>query len=129
MQPLLAAGAYGDFKELAMPSTFDFLHYGSSGSSLSYDQAARMYSVDPDGAGPAPSFSFANPDFNFKSLKLNAVFRWEFRPGSNLYVVWTSQREDHSRPGVFRAGRDLSTLFRAPSNDIVLVKMAYWLGR
>jgi len=129
MQPLLAAGAYGDFKELATPATYDFLHYGTSGSSLSYDPAARIYSVDPDGSGSAPSFSFGNPDFNFKSLKLNAVFRWEFRPGSNLYIVWTSQREDLSRPGVFRAGRDLSTLFRAPSNDIVLVKMAYWIGR
>jgi Domain of unknown function (DUF5916)/Carbohydrate family 9 binding domain-like len=129
VQPLLATGAYGDFKELARPATFDFLHYGGSVSTLGYDPVARAYTVDPDAGGPAQPFSFQNPDFNFKSLRLNAVFRWEFRPGSNLYVVWTSQREDLTRPGIFRAGRDLSTLFRAPSNDIVLVKMAYWMGR
>jgi hypothetical protein len=89
-----------------------------------------MYSVDPgSAAGPAGMFSFQNPDFNFKSLRVNAVFRWEFRPGSTLYAVWTSQREDFSRPGTFRFGRDLSTLFRAPSNNIVLLKIAYWIGR
>jgi Domain of unknown function (DUF5916) len=60
---------------------------------------------------------------------LNAVFRWEFRPGSTLYAVWTEQREDSSDPGQFRLRRDAAALVRAPSNDVVLVKMTYWIGR
>jgi hypothetical protein len=129
MQPLLASGDYVDFKELARPRTFDFLQYGTDGSLLTYDESTRRYSVDPDADGPAPAFTFADPDFNFKSLRVNTVFRWEVRPGSNLYAVWTRQQQDAAGPGEFRLGRDASALFRAPGDDAFLVKMAYWLGR
>lgn len=129
MQPLVATGKYDDFKELAAPRTFDFRHYGTAGSFLSYDAIGRSYGVDPDAFGPSSSFTFDNPDFNFKSLRLNAIFRWEFRPGSTLYAVWTEQRQDESFPGEFRAGRDLSRLFSAKSDDVFLVKLTYWIGR
>src|SRR4029434_4109945 len=102
------------------PGTFDFLEYGTAGTGISYDTGSGQYTVDPGGDGT--TFSFANPDFNFKSLKINAVMRWEFRPGSTLYVVWTDQREDLSRPGTFDFARDASSLFHAPPNDILLVK-------
>jgi hypothetical protein len=128
-QPLMAVGDYGDFKELARPRTYDFLHYGVAGRSIAYDSVARSYAVDPDGPGAAPAFSFDDPDFNFKSLRLNAVFRWEMKPGSALYAVWTRQQTDLSNPGVFAPGRDTRALFGARGDDVVLVKMAYWLGR
>jgi hypothetical protein len=129
MQPLLATGRYDDFKELATPRTFAFHRYATAASFLSYDATERSYTVDPDGPGEASSFSFDDPDFNFKSLRLNAIFRWEFRPGSTLYAVWTEQRQDESNPGQFRAGRDWSRLFASPSDDVFLVKMTYWIGR
>ncbi len=130
MQPLLAAGAYSDFKELAAPRTFDFLHYDAVRGALSHDEASRVYTVDPDGTpGGAPDFTFTDPDFNLKSLRLNAVFRWELRPGSTLYAVWTRQQQDRSNPGTFVPGRDASAMLRAPGDDVVLVKMAYWIGR
>ncbi len=129
MQPLVAVGRYDDIKELAAPRTFAFQRYGGTGSSFSYDGGMRMYSVDPDAVGPSPSFSFDNPDFNFKSLRLNAIFRWEFRPGSTLYAVWTEQREDDEYPGEFRTRRDLSRLFSARADDVFLLKMTYWIGR
>jgi hypothetical protein len=128
-QPLLAVGDYGDFKELARPRTYDFLHYGATSGSIAYDSLTRSYAVDPDGAGAAPGFTFNDPDFNFKSLRLNAVFRWEMKPGSALYAVWTRQQTDLSNPGVFAPGRDARALFGARGDDVVLVKMAYWLGR
>jgi hypothetical protein len=129
MQPLVAVGRYDDFKELAAPRTYVFRSYGGVGSSLSYDAAGRSYTVDPDAFGPSSSFTFDNPDFNFKSLRLNAIFRWEFRPGSTLYAVWTEQREDDAYPGDFHARRDLSRLFSASSDDVFLLKVTYWIGR
>ena len=128
-QPLMAVGDYGDFKELARPRSYDFLHYGTPGSTLSYDPAARLYTVDADAAGASPAFTFNDPDFNFKSLRFNSVFRWEIRPGSALYAVWTRQQVDLSNPGVFVPGRDARALFGARGDDVFLVKMAYWLGR
>jgi hypothetical protein len=129
-QPLLAAGDYVNFKELAAPRTYDFLEYGTGASALAYDAAARTYTADPDGAdGSAPAFTFNNPDFNLKSLRVNAVFRWELKPGSTFYAVWTRQQQDVSNPGQFAPGRDAKAMFAAPGDDVILFKMAYWIGR
>jgi len=129
MQPLLAAGDYSGFKELARPRTYDFLRYGDDIGSVSFDPATRVYTADPDGPGAASPFTFSDPDYNFKSLRLNAVFRWEMKPGSNFYVVWTREQQDFGNPGQFAPGRDARALFTAPGDDVVLFKVSYWLGR
>lgn len=130
MQPLLATGDYNEFKELARPRTLDFLQYGTTAGTIAYDPLRRNYTADPDGdAGAAPSFTFGDPDYNLKSLRLNAVFRWEIRPGSNFYAVWTRQQQDFTNPGRFVPGHDARAMLRAPGDDIILFKMAYWIGR
>jgi hypothetical protein len=128
-QPLLAVGQYGGMKELVRPHTFLFTQYGTDAGSVAYDAADRAYVVDPDGDGPAAPFSINNPDFNRKSLRLQTVFRWEWRLGSTLYVVWNQQRRDYDHPGWFSARRDARLLFGAPADDVFVVKIAYWLGR
>jgi hypothetical protein len=128
-QPLLAAGDYFGLGELARPRSYDFLRYGGRESSLAYDPVGREYTADPDRDGPAPAFTIDDPDFNLKSLRVNAVFRWEFRPGSALYVVWTRQQLDESRPGHFDMGRDTRALLSAQGDDVLMVKFAYWLSR
>jgi hypothetical protein len=129
-QPLLAGGDYWNFKELARPRTFEFLEYRNVARSLEFDTGSNAYSVDPDGAaGDASTFSFDNPDFNLKTLKLNAVFRWEIRPGSIFHAVWTRQQEDTRDPGRLVLGRDTRRLFGAPGDDVFLVKVTYWIGR
>jgi hypothetical protein len=57
------------------------------------------------------------------------VYRWEFKPGSTLYVVWTQQREDDAAKERFALGRDLSRMMRAPGDHVFMVKLSYWLGR
>ena len=127
MQPLVSVGSYDGFKELARPRTFDFVEYGVHSGSLAYDPIRQQYQVTPgDGGQP---FTFADPDFNFKSLRLNAIYRWEWRPGSALYVVWTEQRQDAANPGRFSLRRDLGGTFQAPADDVLMVKVVYWLQR
>ena len=128
-QPLLAVGAYRGFKELAAPRTFSFAEYGVDAGSIGYDPATNTYHVDPGGTDSASRFSFGNPDYNFKSLRINAILRWEWRLGSTLYAVWTQQRVDLADPGHFALGRDTRALFSAATDNVVLVKLAYWLGR
>ncbi|HXW07389.1 MAG TPA: DUF5916 domain-containing protein, partial [Vicinamibacterales bacterium] len=127
MQPLVSVGAYTGFKELAQARTFDFTEYGRDSGSIEYHPVLSQYTVLP-GDGGAP-FTFDNPDFNFKSLRLNAIFRWEWRPGSAMYVVWTEQREDFDHPGEFEFRRDVRSTFRAPADDVVMFKIAYWFQR
>lgn len=128
-QPLISVGEYRDFKEFARPRRFDFLRYGRDTGSLAYDGTAATYSVDPDGPGPAPPFSFDRPHFNFKSLRINAIFRWEWRPGSTLYLAWTQRREDTAYPGEFEFRRDVRGLVAAPADDVLLMKVSYRFGR
>jgi hypothetical protein len=127
MQPLVSVGGYDGFKELARPRTFDFVRFGHDRGAMIHDPVTRRYTVSPGDGGA--SFGFDNPDFNFKSLRLNAIFRWEWRPGSAMYVVWTEQREDVARPGQFALGRDVRGIFGAPADDVLLFKIAYWLQK
>jgi hypothetical protein len=123
MQPYLAVGSYAGFKELARPRTFDFNFYGANGSTVA--AAPGGFTIDPDGEGPAPAFTLANPDFNLKSLRGTAVLRWEYRPGATLFLVWTQNRSDSSHPGDFELGRDLRDIFSAAGENIFLLKMTY----
>jgi Domain of unknown function (DUF5916) len=130
VQPLLSVGRYWNLKELVRPRAFDFLVYGTGGSTVAPVAGERASIVDPDGSrGPAAPFRLDDPSFNFKSLRANAIFRWQFRPGSTLFVVWTQQRQDLARPGEFQLGPDIRSMFDAKPDDVVLVKLSYWFGR
>jgi hypothetical protein len=128
-QPLISSGDYSGFKEFTTPRRFEFARYGVDRGTIAYDAQAGEYRVDPDSSGPAPSLTFANPDFNLKSLRLNAVFRWEWRLGSTFYVVWTQNRTNDRNPGDFELGRDLDNLLGTPGDDVFLVKFSYRFGR
>jgi hypothetical protein len=123
LQPLIAAGRYGGFKELARSRSYDFHRYGVDGGST-YDPGTGR--VDPDGpAGPAASFTLPDPSFNLRSLRGNAVLRWEYRPGSALYFVWTQERTSQEDTGDLSLGPSTRRLLDAPANDIFLVKATY----
>ncbi len=139
LQPLLSVGHYSGFKEAARPRTYDFLRYGQDTGSISYDAVNGVYVVHPGDAscgaagvpfcGTGTPFVIPNPDFDFASLRSNTVFRWEFKPGSTLYVVWTQQREDQTADGRFAFNQDLSRMMRAPGDNVLMVKASYWFGR
>ena len=99
LQPFIATGDYSKFRALARPKSRDYAPYAYAG----------------------------NPDFSFRSVRGSAVARWEFRPGSALYVVWNENRADTLPLGDFRLSRDVSGLRAAPSKDVFLVKVSYWL--
>jgi hypothetical protein len=123
LQPFIAVGKYDRFKQLNRPRAYDYLVYGENGSTI-VDEDGR-YVVDPDGEGPASSFEIFKPDFNYKSMRGTVVLRWEYRPGSLLYLVWTQNRADYNNPGDLSLWRDLGNLFTAPGDNIFLVKFSY----
>jgi hypothetical protein len=103
-EPFVSAGTYSDFKELARPRATPF--------------ASQFDAVAYPG----------NPDFNYKSFRSTNVLRWEFKPGSALYVVWQQGREDASGIGRFRFRQDVGGLFGIPASNVFLVKFSYWLN-
>lgn len=132
-QPFASSGRYEGFKELAKPRTQDYAVYGKTGGStitpIVSDGDKTGYTVDPDGTGPASSFTVGNPDFRVQSLRGNAVVRWEYRPGSALFFVWQQQRSGFDEfDGRFRAANAVRDIFSQPTN-VFLIKATYWFAR
>lgn len=103
-QPFVSAGDYSGFKELV--------------DGRSRDYAGRF----------APYAYGSDPDFNVKSFRTTNVLRWEYKPGSTLFIVWQQARENDVVPGGFAFGRDVRDIFGAPPKNVFLVKLAYWLN-
>ena len=127
-QPFVSTGRYEGIKEFLTPGGYDFAVYGADRGTLSYDAAAARYTIDPDGVGPAASFVLGQPNFNVRSLRGNAVVRWDYRPGSSVYFVWQQQRSDFEQVGEFDARRDVGAIFRSVPTNVFLVKGTYWIG-
>jgi hypothetical protein len=132
VQPLIAAGAYSRYGEFAAPRSGRRLAYGVDvgTDSLVRGSAGRPDSVfiDPDGSGPASRFVIENPGFTFRSLRGNAVLRWEYHPGSTLYVVWTRNAASSLSREAIDFGADTQALLQGPAENIFLVKVNYRLG-
>jgi hypothetical protein len=133
-QPFLASGRYSSFKEFAQAKSRKMNFFGrDNGSTVATNRdatgAITGYTVDPDGAGAAQPFTFDNPDFNLRSLRGTGVLRWEYRPGSTLYFVWTQERDGFDQFGDFNFSRDRSALFRDRPTNVFQIKGTYWIGR
>jgi hypothetical protein len=130
-QPFISSGKYSRFKEFDAPRQIHKTVFGEGKGTVTSTGAgsAKTYSIDPDGGGPSAPFTIDNPDFNFRSLRGTAVMRWEYRPGSTLFLVWNQLRSDEEAVGDFRFSRDRRALFAARPDNIFVVKMNYYLGR
>ena len=68
--------------------------------------------------------------FNFKQFRSNVVFRWEYRPGSTVFLVWSQGRQAFNPfEGTDNFRGNLRDLFGQRADDVFLVKFSYWLGR
>ncbi|MBA3844708.1 MAG: hypothetical protein H0X39_19170 [Actinobacteria bacterium] len=66
------------------------------------------------------------PDFNARKLNGSAVLRWEYRAGSELYLVWTQSRTGSAANGTLAVGRDVAALFQSPPRNVLLAKASYY---
>ena len=126
-QPFIANGEYGTVKELRQPGTFAFNRYGIDQGTVDVDPDGDL-SIDPDGDGPAEAFFLGNPNFNRVSLRGTGVIRWEWRPGSTLFLVWQQSRSDYYKNGDLDFGRDAEAMWGARADNIFMIKATYWIG-
>jgi hypothetical protein len=128
-EPFISAGAYSEFKNVVNPRAARFVDrfHTFTPAELSYDDSSATYHVTPANA-PSNGFTFINPDFNFKQFRSTTVLRWEYRPGSTIFVVWSQGRSLTTPIGTFNLGRDVHTLFGANATNTVVVKVNYWVN-
>jgi hypothetical protein len=127
-QPYLTAASYRDWMLVADPRARlyrdRFAPIPAGGTT--WDEAAGRYRADVDLDGSA-DFTFGNPDFRFREVRSTTVLRWEFRPGSALFAVWSHGRSEELPDGRLEVIRDARGLFRAAPTHVLLVKLTYWL--
>lgn len=106
LQPFLTVGSYTNPRELARPDSYDLVPYAG--------------------------YEAGDNDFAYGAVNLNMVYRWEYRPGSTFYLVWTHTRSDFDRRGwhtaadEFRNDFHTAPLFHNEAENRFLAKISYW---
>ncbi len=104
-EPFVSAGEYSKFREL------------TDGRAARYEERYQSYAYE------------GGADFNVRSFRTTNVVRWEYKPGSQLFLVWQQGRFDRlSDHGRFQLGRDFGGLFQTPSRNVFLIKFTYWVN-
>jgi hypothetical protein len=127
-QPFLSAADYSAFKEVIAAGARDRTDRFRG---LSATLAGNTWSADPDGDGVA-DLQFTNPAARVREFTSNAVLRWEYRPGSTLFVVWAQGRRANAE-GVtssrFEFESDARELFGTAPENVLLMKWNWWMSR
>jgi hypothetical protein len=129
-QPFVATGKYYDHKYISNPmasSYQDRFHtYSPDQISMNDDQ----YAIDENTDGNN-DYSFDKRDFNVQEFLSNLVLRWEYNPGSSVYVVWSQTRSSFNDSGKMDLLNNLGDLFNAGDNkphNVFLIKFSYRFG-
>ena len=75
-----------------------------------------------------PDYSVSDPDFNFLQFRSNLVARWEYRPGSVIYLVWSMDKTGSAEPLDAALGESMKQFGNIHPNNIFLVKFSYWFS-
>ncbi|MAE72049.1 MAG: hypothetical protein CME06_16475 [Gemmatimonadetes bacterium] len=120
-EPFASSGRYSAFGELARPRDDELLFYGERGTTIE-GQGGLWRVTDGD-----EEFSFVRSDFRFHSFRSNAVLRWEWRPGSTLFLVWQSDRSEPELTGREVDPGSLFDALGAPGEHMFALKVNWWV--
>ena len=142
-EPFAISGRYDQFGELPNPNARNLRKYGTDGTTVTRNTDGSVTVTDNviPTAGTPTQFTLPFSDFNVRSWRSNLVLRWEYRPGSTLYVVWQQSREAEAPNGELVSFGDLVDPFRSrvgrfryddPSvfhqmTNFFAIKLNYWL--
>jgi hypothetical protein len=129
-QPFIATGRYHDHKYITDPMAGDYHDRFATYSENQISLAGDMYHVDEDDNGTT-DYSFDKNDFNVQEFLSNLVVRWEYNPGSSVYLVWSQNRNNYNSNGNLNVIDDLGDLFDNEADkphNVFLIKFSYRFG-
>jgi len=124
--PFISSGMYSHFKRTADTRSAkeqNRTHVFAS-NEISFDAASNQYAVIESGN----DYRFDNPDFSFHEFRSNLVVRWEYRPGSTLYLVWGMNALNRDNSWNASLSHHTRELLQAESTQVFIVKLNYWIG-
>jgi hypothetical protein len=128
--PFIATGRYVDFKKATqtLAGSYEDRFHRYADSEIAYLPDADRYQVTEAPDGQSATYSFANPDFSFRQFRSNLVVRWEYKPGSSLFVVWSQGRTGRVPTWTESFLDNWHELWQTPSDNVFFVKVSYWFS-
>jgi hypothetical protein len=131
-QPFIASGKYTQHKFITDPLANNYNDRFSiyDDNQIAYNETENLYEIDEDINGTV-DYNFGNRDFNVQEFLSNLVLRWEYNPGSSVYLVWSQTRNGYNPTGNMNVGEDLGNLFDSETNhpyNVFLIKFSYRFG-
>jgi hypothetical protein len=122
-QPFVATGRYYNYKDVdkAHAANFNDRFHNLSDKEITT-------SDDEEYASYNGTYAFARPDFDFLQLRSTVVLRWEYLPGSTVFLIWNHGQTNQFDDGRFLLAHDLDELKQTPGENVVMVKANYWIG-
>jgi hypothetical protein len=128
-QPFVASGKYYDYKYITDPMADKYTNrfYIYSGSQISDN--GNGFNVDENVDGTV-DYTLEHNSFNYQAFLSNLVIRWEYSPGSSLYLVWSQTRNnwDGTSTGNMDYFNNVGDLFGVKPTNVYLVKFSYRFG-
>ncbi len=124
--PYISSGLYSNFKKITDSKADEYSdrYQFYTGDEIQYDQNDNTYGIFESG-GTSADYNFDNPDFNFRQYRSNLVLRWEYSPGSLLYLVWSQGRTSDDSNGKFNYFSDMKNLFKEKGQNVILLKLSF----
>jgi len=128
-QPFIAAGKYSEFKYVTNNLADDYTDrfHTFSGNEITYYNDDDYYAID-ENLDSTEDYFWEDPDFNVKEFRSNLVARWEYVPGSTVFLVWSQSRDGFDPTGDFSLNNNISDLFDITPYNVFLVKFSYRFG-
>jgi hypothetical protein len=127
-QPFIAYGKYDSFKYITDPMASDYhSRFVAYSPGQIKDDGDSNYTIDENLDG-TNDYSFGKPDFNFREFLSNLVLRWEYNPGSSVYLVWSQTRSNSDFTGTMDYSNDMDYLFSTKPHNVFLIKFSYRFG-
>ena len=129
-QPFVATGKYYDYKFITEPmaNRYQDRFWTYNANELTFD--TDHFNVDENVDGKT-DYTFGKNDFNVKQFLSNLVIRWEYSPGSTLFLVWSQTRSYDTSSGQMDYFNNIGDLFNNRKNvphNVFLIKFSYRFG-
>ncbi|MCB0584842.1 MAG: carbohydrate binding family 9 domain-containing protein, partial [Phaeodactylibacter sp.] len=125
-QPFISRGRYQDYKYITKSMARDFSDrfHQYADAEIGYLSEDEEFAVDEDQDG-VTDYTFSNPDFSFIQFRSNLVARWEYIPGSEIFLVWSQGVTNFGDPGEKLIPDFTGNLFSEKGRNIFLLKLTY----
>ncbi|WP_159517479.1 DUF5916 domain-containing protein [Sunxiuqinia indica] len=121
--PYASVAKYSDFRRVNEGDSKDLNDRYFYAASVELEN--NSYSIKDE---TGEEYAFVNPNFDYKELRSNLVARWEFRPGSTLYLVWNTSSILYERSSNYSVSKSYGDLFGVKSDNVFMIKFNYWFS-